>query len=304
MATVNNALVVKKETVDIVVNRVKEFENTGELTFPANYIPQNALKSAWLILQETQNMDHKFVLDCCTKDSIANALLSMVVQGLNPDKKQCYFIAYGTKLAMQRSYFGSMAVAKMVNPDIEDIFGEAVYEGDEFEYSKVRGKTVVTKHNQKIENVHKSKIIAAYATILYFSGKEESTILTFDQIKQSWKQSKMNPVDNDGQIKGSSVHGKFTADMCVKTAINKACKMIINSSNDKSIVSKFAKETDDVVIEARVDEEISVHANSEPIDILIEGEVEEGMPDNETLDAEIVEMDKKKEEEATNGPGF
>lgn len=298
MATVSNALVVKKETVDIVVNRVKEFENTGELTFPANYIPQNALKSAWLILQETQNMDHKFVLDYCTKDSIANALLSMVVQGLNPDKKQCYFIAYGQKLMMQRSYFGSIAVAKMVDPNIEDIFGEAVYEGDEFEYSKVRGKTVIVKHNQKIENVNKSKIIAAYATILYFSGKEESTVLTFEQIKQSWKQSKMNPVADDGQIKPSSVHGKFTADMCVKTAINKVCKMVINSSNDKSIVSKFAKETDDSIVESRAEAEISDHANGELIDIQIEGEVE-GI-----TDAEIVEMDKKAEEKSVNDPGF
>jgi len=298
MANVNNSLVVKKETVDIVVSRVKDFENTGELTFPVNYIPQNALKSAWLILQETQNMDHKFVLDYCTKDSIANALLSMVVQGLNPDKKQCYFIAYGTKLMMQRSYFGSMAVAKMVNPDIEDIFGEPVYEGDEFEYSKVRGKNVITKHNQKIENVDKSKIIAAYATILYFSGKEESTVLTLDQIKQAWKQSKMNPVNDDGQIKPSSVHGKFTADMCVKTVINKACKMVINSSSDKSIVNRFAKETDDAIVEARVDVEIADNANGELIDIQIEGEVE-GI-----TDAEIVEMDKKAEDKAEKGPGF
>ncbi len=298
MATVNNALVVKKETVDIVVSRVKDFQSNGELTFPANYIPQNALKSAWLILQETQNMDHKFVLDYCTKDSIANALLSMVVQGLNPDKKQCYFIAYGTKLMMQRSYFGSIAVAKMVDPNIEDIFGESVYEGDEFEYSKVRGKNVITKHIQKIENVNKSKIIAAYATILYFSGKEESTVLTFDQIKQSWKQSKMNPVADDGQIKPSSVHGKFTADMCVKTAINKACKMVINSSSDKSIVSKFAKETDDSIVESRAEAEISDNANGELIDIQIEGEVE-GI-----TDAEIVEMDKKNEDKAATGPGF
>lgn len=295
MATVNNALVVKKETVDFVATRVKEFENNGELNFPVNYIPQNALKSAWLILQETQNMDHKFVLDFCTKDSIANALLSMVVQGLNPDKKQCYFIAYGTKLTMQRSYFGSIAVAKMVNPSIEDIFGEAVYEGDEFEYSKVRGKNVITKHIQKIENVSKSKIIAAYATILYSSGKEESTVLTFDQVKQAWKQSKMNPVGGDGTIKSGSVHDKFTADMCVKTAINKACKMVINTSSDKSIVSKFAKETDDVAIEARVDEEISINANGELIDIQIEGEAEERI-----TDAEIIEMDKLAEE--LNGP--
>ena len=296
----NEIAVVKRETVDIVVDRVKSFENSGELTFPANYIPQNALKSAWLIIQETQNMDHKPVLEHCTKDSIANALLSMVVQGLNPDKKQCYFIAYGTKLMMQRSYFGSIAVAKMVDPNIEDIFGEAVYEGDEFEYSKVRGKNVITKHIQKIENVSKSKIIAAYATILYFSGKEESTVLTFEQIKQAWKQSKMNPVDGAGVIKPNSVHDKFTADMCVKTVINKACKMVINSSSDKSIVSKFAKETDDAIVEARVDGEIEDNANGELVDIQIEGEIE-GI-----TDAEIVEMDKNAEEKAANekGPDF
>jgi len=80
MANTSTALTVKRETVDIVVSRVKDFESNGELTFPTNYIPQNALKSAWLIIQETQNLDHKFVLDTCTKDSIANALLSMVVQ--------------------------------------------------------------------------------------------------------------------------------------------------------------------------------------------------------------------------------
>lgn len=300
MANVNNALVVKKETVDFVATRVKEFEDSGELTFPKNYIPQNALKSAWLILQETQNMDHKFVLDHCTKESIANALLSMVVQGLNPDKKQCYFIAYGAKLMMQRSYFGSIAVAKMVNPNIEDIFGETVYEADEFEYSKVRGKNVVTKHFQKIGNVNKGKIIAAYSTILYFSGKEESTILTFDQIKQAWKQSKMNPVNDDGHIKPNSVHGKFTSDMCEKTVINKACKMVINSSSDKTIVSKFANETDDAIVEARVDEDIEGNANGELIDVEIEGDVVgEGI-----TDAEIVEMDKKAEDKANSGPGF
>jgi len=224
----------------------------------------------------------------------------MVVQGLNPDKKQCYFIAYGQKLMMQRSYFGSMAVAKMVDPDIKDIYGEPVYADDEFEYSKVHGKTIITKHNQKIENVNKDKIIAAYATILYFSGKEESTVLSIDQIKQAWKQSKMNPVDGAGHIKPNSVHDKFTADMCVKTVINKACKMVINSSNDKSIVGKFAKETDDAITEARVDVEIEDNANGELIDI----DVQEDYGPEGITDAEIVEMDKKAEEKASKGPGF
>ena len=294
----NNALTTKKETVDIVVERVRSFQSNGELTFPANYVPQNALKSAWLILQETVNRDKKPVLENCTKESIANSLLSMVVQGLNPDKRQCYFIAYGPKLLMQRSYFGSMAVAKMVNEDIEDIFGDVVYEGDEFEYSKVRGKTVVTKHIQKIENVNKSKIIAAYATILYFSGKEESTILTLDQIKQAWKQSQMNPVGDNGVIRPGSTHDKFMADMCMKTVINKACKMIINSSDDRSIIGKFARQSDET--EARVEVDIADNANQKLIDIQVDDAEEDVTKGEIAEDVNTVsQVDKP-----TSGPDF
>lgn len=294
----NNALTTKKETVDIVVERVRAFQSNGELTLPANYVPQNALKSAWLILQETVNRDKKPVLENCTKESIANSLLSMVVQGLNPDKKQCYFIAYGSKLLMQRSYFGSMAVAKMVNENIEDIFGDVVYEGDEFEYSKIRGKTVVTKHIQKIENVNKSKIIAAYATILYFSGKEETTILTLEQIKQAWKQSQMNPVGDNGVIRSGSTHDKFMADMCMKTVINKACKMVINSSDDRSIIGKFARQSDEV--EARVEVDIASNANLRLVDIQSEE------PEEEIVESEIVEDVNLivQADKPTDGPDF
>lgn len=280
----NNALVVKKETVDIVLEKIKAFQNTGELVFPKNYIPENALKSAWLIVQETVNRDKKPVLDACSRESISNALLSMVIQGLNPNKNQCYFIAYGQKLNLQRSYFGSMVVAKTINEDIEDIFGDVVYEADEFEYSKVRGKNVITKHIQKLQNVNKSKIVAAYATILYFSGKEESVIMTLDQIKQAWKQSPMNPITEDGKIKSGSTHDKFMADMCIKTVINKACKPIINSSDDRNLVARFAKATDDEFTESRVENTIAQNANKEVIDIVpteVEGKPDQNPPENE-----------------------
>lgn len=263
----NNQLAVKKETIDIVTARVKEFQNKGELFFPANYIPENALKSAWLMLQDTQDKDKKLALDVCTKDSIANSLLSMVVQGLNPDKKQCYFIVYGNKLTLQRSYFGSVAVAKSVNTDIEDIYGLVVYEDDEFEYEIKRGKRFVSKHTQKLENVKKDKIVAAYACVLYMDGKEEYTIMTMDEIKQAWKQSKMYPVDEKGNIKANTTHDKFTADMCVKTVINKACKPIINNSSDANIVAKYAKQMDIEATEAEVEEEIAENANKDMIDI-------------------------------------
>ena len=97
----SNQLAVRKETIDIVTARVREFQNKGELYFPSNYVPENALKSAWLTIQETEDKNRKPALEVCTKESIANALLSMVIQGLNPDKKQCYFIVYGNKLQLQ-----------------------------------------------------------------------------------------------------------------------------------------------------------------------------------------------------------
>lgn len=254
-----------KEVVEPVEKRIRQFQNTGEITFPANYSPENALKAAALILQETKDKQGHPVLETCTRASIANALLSMVVQGLNPDKKQGYFIAYGNTLVFQRSYFGSMALAKRVCPDILDIYADVVYEGDDFQYEKKHGKTIVTKHRQKLENVKKDKIIAAYATVVYKDGREESTIMTIDEIYQSWRQSKMNPFDENGKLKASGTHGKFTAEMCKKTVINRACKPIINSSDDSTLL-RFARQADEMATKAEVNEEIEENANKIPVD--------------------------------------
>ena len=235
----NQLALIKKDVVDTVTNKVREFTTAGELHFPANYSVENAMKSAWLILQETKakTPDKQEVpaLSYCTRDSIANALLSMAVQGLNPAKKQCYFIAYGNQLVCQRSYFGNIYLAKLADPEIEDIVGTTVYEGDEFEYYIYRGKTFIRKHVQQLWNVDKRKIVAAYATVLRKDrdeAKEYSDIMTMEQIKQAWKQSKMYPIDDRGNIKTGSTHDKFTADMAEKTVINGICKQIINTSTD------------------------------------------------------------------------
>lgn len=102
------------DLVDSVSHKLRKFADKGELVLPSNYSIENALKSAWLMLQETVDKDKRPVLLACTKASIANALLDMAVQGLNPGKKQCYFIAFGTKLLCLRSYFGAMVVAERV----------------------------------------------------------------------------------------------------------------------------------------------------------------------------------------------
>ena len=69
----------KKDTVDIVAARVRQFQESGELNLPANYSPENAMKSAWLTLQSTTDRNNRPALEVCTKDSIANSLLDMLV---------------------------------------------------------------------------------------------------------------------------------------------------------------------------------------------------------------------------------
>jgi len=265
----SKALTIKEETVDLILSKITRFQENGELDLPANYSPANALKSAWLILQSTVDKDKRPVLAVCSKNSIANAMLDMVLQGLNPAKKQCYFIAYGQNLTLQRSYFGTMAVLRQVRPEVGDIVSEIVYEGDTFKYKLVRGRREVTDHEQTLENVDNKKIRAAYCVIYDRDDKPIRTeIMTITEIMQAWKQSRQNPFDENGNVKGTSVHGKFTADMAKKTVTNRACKTLINSSDDSNLTVQAIRRSDDERHEAEVEREISENANQgEVIDV-------------------------------------
>lgn len=263
----NQLQVIKTEVFDVVTSTVKGYVSRGELALPANYSPENAMKSAWLMLQECTDSNRRPVLESCTKNSIINALQDMLYQGLNPNKKQCYFIAYGDKLVLQRSYFGSMHVAQMVDPAITDICYDVVYEGDEFEFAKMRGKTVIISHKQKLANISKDKIIAAYCSI--FRGDTEDTmIMTMDEIKAAWGKSKMKPIEADGTIKKGSTHDQYTKDMAIKTVVNHACKYVINRSDDSTLLMQTARTAyDDTQDKADIIEaEIAANANAIDVD--------------------------------------
>lgn len=318
----------KRTVVDAVALKVGEFIKNREIDLPASYSVGNALKAAWLILQETEDRNHAKALDVCTKDSIANAMLDMVVQGLNPIKNQVYFIVYGKTLTAQRSYFGSMAVAKMVNPLIDDFSYAAVYEGDMFKYGIKNGKKNVLEHEQELGNVDKKSIIGAYAIALDKAGEPlRSEIMTIDEIKQAWKQSKMNPINEKGDVKTDSTHGKFTADMAMKTVINKLCKAIVNSSSDKSILLERMNRADDLSDRAAVEADIEDQANTgEVIDLPQDGEIKPAItesdmsgecPDNPGTNYTVAHCNKCAKREGcpawpvdnngkttTNGPGF
>jgi recombination protein RecT len=222
----------------------------------------------------------------------------MIVQGLNPGKRQGYFIVYNDQLTMQRSYFGSMAVAHMVNPKISEFAYAVVYEGDTFKYGIRNGKKTVAEHTQDIGNVKKDKIIAAYSIALNKDGDPLRTeIMTMDEIKQSWRQSKMNPVLDNGSINPNSTHGKFTTEMALKTVINRNCKAIINASSDNALLLERINRNEELSDRAQTEEEVEELANKgEVLEITAAGVIEEDAGDPPPIE--------EKKAAAGRGPGF
>lgn len=278
----------QEETVNLVLQKVNDFKSNGQLRLPKDYSPENALKSAWLILQEVQDRNQKPVLESCTIASVANAMLDMVVQGLNPVKKQCYFIAYGNKLQMQRSYMGTEMLAKRV-ADVKEIKANAIYEGDTFEYevNPANGRKKVTKHDQAIENLDHEKVKGAYAIVIYNDGSIDTEIMNIKQIRQAW---------NQGAAKGNSpAHKNFTDEMAKKTAINRACKNIINSSDDADLYQNDDTPGDPVV--ANVQQQIKEKANKEEISF------DDAEPATEAI-AESEPQTQQNGQATMSGPGF
>lgn len=252
----------KRDVVDAVAAKVEQYIKNGELNLPPNYSVNNAIKAAWLILQDTKDKDGKLALEVCTRNSVANALLDMIIQGLNPLKKQGYFIPYAKTLIFQRSYFGAMAVAQMVNSNIGDFAYAVVYEGDKFRYGIKDGRKTIIEHEQNVDNIDKSKIKAAYCIIFNKEGNPLKTeVMTFEEIKQAWRQSKMHPLDEKGNIKADTTHGKFTSDMALRTIINKTCKILINSSSDNALLLERINRAEDIADEAATQAEIEEEAN-------------------------------------------
>lgn len=250
-----------------VSKNIRSYVEKRSLVLPQNYSAENALKSAWLMLQDVVNLDSKPIIKngqltgVVTEHSVANALLDMVIQGLNPSKKQCYFIVYGDKLTMQRSYFGEMALAKRIKPEIE-FYSDVIREGDTFTTEKgwrnqVGYVTTVGKHEQAWPR--KPGLTGAYIGTVDKETGEDMGILVMDidRIKKSWGQSKTYKPDNS-----NCVHNKFPDEMALRTVTRRICKPIINSSDDALLLESVQRQEDDA-LEAEIEEEALEHANGE-----------------------------------------
>lgn len=293
--TANKAVTVQEKNItEEVLNRVNQLEKNGELQLAPTYSAANALKSAYLMLTETVDKNKKPVLQACNKSTIANTLLDMVVQGLSPAKKQCYFVAYGNKLQLMRSYMGTVAVTKRLK-GIKDVKAYCIYEGDEFEqtYDLDTATLKISKFVPKFENIDISKIKGAFAVVIGEKGPIHTEVMSINQIKKSW---------NQGYAKGKSgAHENFTDQMAKKTVINRACKMYVNTSDDSDVLVQAFNNSDKPYDESQmvngaeyeVDKEIKESANKESIDIK-----------QDKKEPEHIEVEEVGEQQEKIDPGF
>lgn len=279
----SNELVKQEKTiVDSVQKRIAEMQNSGSIELPNNYSVGNALKSAYLILQETQTSSKKPVLQACTQESIANSLLDMATQGLNPSKDQCYFIAYGNKLTMERGYLGTIALTKRIK-GVKDVKGYAVYKDDKFElgFDILTGKQKILEFCPGLNRDPKN-LIGAFALILGDNEILHTEYMDINQIHKAWEQ---------GSMKGNSgAHKNFPDQMAIKTVINRACKFYVSTSDDSDKIADFMNKTIEDT-DRELEEEKKEFANKEVIEV-------EEIPENvdkeagEIIEAEIEETNE------------
>lgn len=281
--------VMQKDITDQVTTKVAAMKKEG-LALPKSYSPANALKSAFFNMT---NHSSGNLLEECSKESIANSLLDMTIQGLSPAKTQCYFVPYGQTLKMSRSYFGTMAVVKRLT-GVKDIWANIIFEGDTFEIAiDEKGREKVINHHTSFLNRDNS-IIGAYAIVETVTGEQILTTMTKKEIDASWSQSKMQ-----------NVQTKFPQEMAKRTVINRAAKAFINTSDDSDLLiesinktteNEYDNDRKDVTPEADVQAQITDKANTEvfkPTQIWTPKQAE---PTHESEREEMMEGEEQKQE--------
>lgn len=224
----NTQVAKQKPVTDSVLATINNLQETGELVLPQNYSAPNALKAAWIVLQDTKDRNGKSALEVCSRTSVSKALFQMVTKGLSVAKKQCYFVVYGNELQCPESYFGTVMIAKR-DANVKTVAGQVIYKNDEFKYGVdiETGLKKIISHETSLDNIDNDNIVGAYAIITYNDGTTKAEVMNMIQIRKAWMQ---------GATKGNSpAHKNFPDQMAIRTVINRALKLDNASSDDSHL---------------------------------------------------------------------
>lgn len=244
----------QKQVTSSVANRINQMKDNDGLMIAPNYSVSNALSSAYYALKNGGLLNKD-------QDSIYNALLDMVTQGLSPAKNQCYFVPYGNTVKLTRSYFGTMKVVKQL-PEVKDIYAEVIYKGDDFKIKNENGRKVFVSHETDWMNAD-NEIVGAYCIIEKENGEKILTVMTKKEIDKSWSKAKTKNVQND-----------FPQEMAKRTVINRAAKQFFNTSDDNDLFVDAVNRT--TANEYDNDRQVKdvTQTNTESLDDLIAPQVE------------------------------
>lgn len=104
-----------KRVINQAISQYTEMIENKVFDLPENYSYKNAIQQTRYLLTkpaESGKNQGKAIVDFCTPQSILQSVMEIAQKGLNPDKKQCYFIPYGNTCTLSVSYQGNVALAK------------------------------------------------------------------------------------------------------------------------------------------------------------------------------------------------
>ena len=159
-----------------------------------------------------------------TIDSIRECALTFVNGDFDFFRNQAYLISYGDTLQFMVSKDGLVSTAKGIVNGLE-LYSDIVYKNDVFEYEKIGGRTLVTKHEQKLANITGKieDIECAYACAWVNGEQKEAEIMTMTDIVSALTTAKKSLTEyhkNNPKI----MLGKFPLRRLAKRIINQNIK--------------------------------------------------------------------------------
>ena len=224
-------------------------------------------------LVNTKDTSGRYAILSCTQESILDCCITYCNNELNFFRNQAYLFPFGNKLSFMIGKDGYVAMAKQLNPTIEDFYYDVVYAKDIFEYNKLAGKTTITKHIQKLENItcNINDIVCAYATVCYKDGTHEADIMTIQEILNALKTAKKGLTDT---------HKLNPKLMLSKFPLRRLAKKKINQSANEEMRKNLVFEDDNNIqnqelnpnMEIEIDEEQDFSEPTETIEVFVDGE--------------------------------
>ena len=228
-----------KDTLDRVCASIDAKIKNGDFTPREGFDWKNAAVGMGIVLKTTKDKNGKPALEVCTPISIYNVIYEAAVKGLAAIRDQCYPIVYGNELTLQVSYFGYRAQLLCL-PQVIDCNALVIYEGDEFSYDIENARIVNVVHKQNFKNLDKTKIVGAYATIIY-TAKGRTYTNTTIMSKADLDAAKAKGAANSGAYKD------FGDQMARKTVFKRAAKDFIKSvpfDVPRDVIETFATDAE------------------------------------------------------------